>query len=81
MKTAPLAEVKNYLTKYIRLSRKEPVFITKNGRISAVLEHITDDDIEDFLLERNPRFREMLNKTKAGKGGLTLEKYCASRSL
>ncbi len=47
----------------------EPVFVTKNGKITAVIEHVEDKDVEDFLLERSPRFRNMLNKVKRERGG------------
>lgn len=55
--------------------------MTKNGKITAVLEHIEDSEIEDFLLERNPRFRRMLNKVKKEKDGMKLEEYRKSRKI
>lgn len=57
MKVVPRGEVKNHLSKYLTDCEDEPVFVTKNGRITAVIEHIEDSEIEDYLLERNPRFR------------------------
>lgn len=81
MKVAPLGEVKNYLTKFIELSEKEPIFITRNGKISAVLEHITDDEIEDYLLDHNTKFHKMLNKVKSEKGGMRVQDYRKSRNL
>lgn len=81
MKVAPLGEVKNYFTKYVKISEREPIFITKNGKISAVLEHITDDGIEDYLLERSWKFKEMLDSVKKQNGGMTLEEYKKTRNL
>ena len=37
--------------------------------------------MEDFLLERNPRFRRMLEGVKREKGGTTLSAYRKSRSI
>lgn len=81
MKIAPLGEVKNYFTRYIKISEKGPIFITKNGRISAVLEHLTDDNVEDYLLERSEKFRKMLDSVKGQKGGITLAEYKRTRNL
>ena len=81
MKVAPLGEVKNRFTEYIRLSEEEPIFITRNGKISAVLEHITDEDVEDYSLERSKKFRKMLTMIKRQEGGMSLKKYRKSRGI
>ena len=57
------------------------MFITRNGRIAAVLEHLTDADVEDYLLERSPRFRAMLDQARREKGGMSLSEYRKSRSV
>ncbi len=79
MKVAPMADVRNNFAKYLGDSEKEPIFITKNGKITAVLEFMQDSDIEDFLLERNSRFRQMLNRVKNEKGGMSLSAYRKNR--
>jgi len=81
MKVAPMGEVRNNFAKYLAASEEEPVFVTKNGRITAVIEHLEDQDIEDFLLERSPRFRNMLNRIKQEKGGMFLATYRQKRRL
>ena len=81
MKVAPMGEVRNHLGKYLIVCEDEPVFVTKNGKITAVIEHIEDSEIEDFLLERNARFRRMLKKAKGEKGGMSLKKYRKSRGI
>lgn len=81
MKVAPMAEVRNNFAKYIGESGREPVFITKNGKIAAVLEPMEDSDVEDFLLERSARFRKMLGKVKQEKGGVSLSAYRKSRRI
>ena len=81
MKVAPMGDVRNNFARYLLACEAGPVFVTKNGRITAVIEHIEDADIEDFLLERNPRFRRMLESVKREKGGITLSEYRKSRSI
>ena len=81
MKVAPMGDVRNNFAKYLVACKEGPVFVTKNGRITAVIEHIVDADMEDFLLERNPRFRRMLDGVRREKGGMTLSEYRKSRSI
>ncbi len=81
MKVAPMGEVRNHFSKYLDASKKEPIFITRNGKIAAVMEHLEDSDIEDYLLERNPRFREMLDKVKKERGATSLTEYRKSRGI
>jgi hypothetical protein len=81
MTIVPLADVKNNFTRYLEQTKKEPIFITRNGRIAAVLEHLTDSEVEDYLLERSPKFRAMLDKTKHQKGGMSLSEYRKSRGV
>ena len=81
MKIAPMGEVRNNFAKYLEASEEEPVFVTKNGKITAVIEHIEDRDIEDYLLERSRRFRKMLNKVKGEPGSISLAEYRKSRGI
>lgn len=81
MKVAPMGDVRNNFARYLTACEDGPVFVTRNGRIAAVIEHIEDTDIEDFLLERNPRFRRMLDSVKREKGGTSLSAYRKARSI
>ncbi|MFA6109129.1 MAG: type II toxin-antitoxin system Phd/YefM family antitoxin [Candidatus Latescibacterota bacterium] len=81
MKVAPMGEVRNNLAKYLEAAAVEPVFVTRNGRITAVIEHIEDRDIEDYLLERNARFRGMLDAARRERGSTSLSQYRKSRSI
>lgn len=79
MKVASLAEVRNHFSQFLELSRKEPIFVTRNGRIEAVLEHMTDTEMEDYLLERSPKFRKALDSSRKATGGMSLESYRKKR--
>jgi hypothetical protein len=81
MKVAPMGEVRNNFAKYLQLSEEEPVFVTRNGKITAVIEYIEDRDIEDYLLERSLRFRKMLNKVKREPESISLAEYRKSRGV
>jgi prevent-host-death family protein len=81
MKIAAMGRVRNSFAKYLEAAEEEPVFITKNGRITAVIEHIEDRDIEDYLLQKSPRFRKMLSKVKRERSSISLAAYRKSRNI
>ena len=81
MKIAPMGEVRNNFAKYLEAAEEEPVFVTKNGKITAVIEHIEDRNIEDYLLERSSRFRKMLDKVRRERDSISLAEYRKSRRI
>lgn len=81
MKIAPMGEVRNNFAKYLETAEEEPVFVTKNGKITAVIEHIEDRDIENYLLERSLRFRKMLDKVRRERDSMSLAEYRKSRGI
>jgi prevent-host-death family protein len=73
MKTVPLNEVKDDLSKYLRLAEKEEIIITRHGKPAGVLIGFADeDDWLDYRLEHDPRFLERIARARqslrAGKG-------------
>ena len=81
MKIAPMGEVRNNFAKYLEDAEQEPVFVTRNGKITAVIEFIEDRDIEDYLLQNSPRFRKMLAKVKRERSSMSLAAYRKSRNI
>jgi prevent-host-death family protein len=76
MKVVPLNEVKNRLSAYLELSKREDIVVTKNGRAAAVLHGVTDEDLEDYLFESDPRFIariESLRRSYQRQGGTSLQ--------
>ena len=57
MKKVALSEVKDDLSKFLRLAEKEEVLITRHGKPAGVLIGFeSKDDWFDYRLERDPRF-------------------------
>jgi prevent-host-death family protein len=81
MRIAPMGEVRNNFAKFLDAAEQEPVFVTKNGKITAVIEHIQDRDIEDYLLQKSPSFRKMLAKVKRERASISLAEYRKSRGI
>ena len=76
MKVVPLNEVKNRLSAYLELSKREDIVVTKNGRAAAVLHGVTDEDLEDYLFESDPRFIariEALRRNYQREGGTSID--------
>jgi prevent-host-death family protein len=57
MKTVPLSEVKDDLSRYLRLAEAEEIVITRHGKPAGVLIGFgSDDDWFDYRLENDPAF-------------------------
>ena len=57
MKKVALSEVKDDLSRYLRLAEKEEVVITRHGKPAGVLIGFeSEDDWFDYRLENDPRF-------------------------
>ena len=66
MKTVPLSEVKDDLSKYLRLAEKEEVIITRHGKPAGVLIGFgSEDDWFDYRLEHDPAFRHRIESARA----------------
>ena len=57
LRAVPLSEVKDDLSRYIRLAEKGAVVITRHGKPAAVLIGFeSEDDWFEYRLENDPRF-------------------------
>ena len=57
MKKVALSEVKDDLSRFLRLAEKEQVVITRHGKPAGVLIGFrSEDDWFDYRLENDPRF-------------------------
>ena len=73
MKRVPLSEIKDELSKYLRLAENEEIVITKHGKPAGVLVGFaSDDEWFDYKLEHDPRFLQRIARARAslqaGKG-------------
>ncbi len=73
MKKVPLTEIKDELSKYLRLAEREEIVITRHGKPAGILVGLaTEDDWFDYRLENDPRFLKRIAKARvslrAGKG-------------
>ena len=73
MKRVALSEIKDDLSKYLRLAENEEIVITRHGKPAGVLVGFaSEDDWFDYKLENDPRFLPRIARARqsllAGKG-------------
>jgi prevent-host-death family protein len=65
LRRVPLSEVKDDLSKYLRLAEDEEIVITRHGKPAGVLVGFeSEDDWFEYRLERDPRFLERVEKAR-----------------
>ena len=65
MKKVALSEVKDDLSKYLRLAEREQVVITRHGKPAGVLIGFeSEDDWFDYRLENDPRFLQRVDTAR-----------------
>ena len=73
MKKVALSEVKDDLSRFLRLAEKEEVVITRHGKPAGILIGFeSEDDWFDYRLENDPRFLRRVEAARqslrAGRG-------------
>jgi prevent-host-death family protein len=67
MKRVALSEVKDDLSRYLRLAEKEEIVITRHGRPAGVLVGFaSEEDWFDYQLENDPRFLQRIARARQG---------------
>lgn len=67
MKTMTVFEAKNQFSKALRVAAEDVVVVTRRGKPVATIQAITEDDLEDLLLERSENFWKMIERARKGK--------------
>ena len=61
-------EAKNAFPRVLKLSRRDVVIVTNRGKPVAAIEGLKgEEDLEDYLLERSPKFWAMIRRARRGK--------------
>ena len=68
MKKVALTEIKDQLSKYLRIAERDDVVITRHGRPAGVLMGFaSEDDWFEYRLQNDPRF---LNRVESARKNL-----------
>jgi prevent-host-death family protein len=77
MKKVALSEVKDDLSRFLRIAEKEELVITRHGKAAGVLIGFeSEDDWFDYRLENDPRFLHRVDAARTSlraKRGVKLE--------
>ncbi|MGZ7046483.1 MAG: type II toxin-antitoxin system Phd/YefM family antitoxin [Candidatus Aminicenantales bacterium] len=65
MRFAGVKELKQKTMDLLRESEKGDIIITAYGKPAAVLHFVTQEDVEDYLIENDPGFRSKIEKAYA----------------
>ena len=73
MRRAPLSEVKDAFSRFLRLAEKEHIIITRHGKpVGVLIGFKSEDDWFDYRLEHDPRFLNHIasarRSPRSGKG-------------
>jgi hypothetical protein len=74
MRFAGVKELKYKTMDILKESEKEDIIITAYGKPMAVLHHMTEDDLADYLIENDPAFKTRIEEAFAeykAHGGMT----------
>ena len=65
MKIASVADVKAHLSAYLKASEEGPIVITRNGKPTAVLLGVSDEEeLERLIMAHSPRLRAILGAAR-----------------
>jgi prevent-host-death family protein len=73
MRFAGVKELKQQTMDILKASEKEDIIITAYGKPTAVIHHITEEDLADYLIENDPKFKMRIEESFAEytyKGGI-----------
>ena len=66
MKEAPLSQVKDDLSRFLREAEKQEIIITRHGKPAGVLIGFeSEDDWFDYRMETDPRFLRRIEAARA----------------
>ncbi|MBI5479413.1 MAG: type II toxin-antitoxin system prevent-host-death family antitoxin [Deltaproteobacteria bacterium] len=60
-------EARNHFSRTLRAAERDVVVVTRRGKPVAAIQAIDDDDLEDLLLERSPKFWDMIARARQGR--------------
>lgn len=65
MRHAGVKELKQKTMALLKEAEKGDIIITAYGKPAAILHHVTDEDVADYLIENDPEFRTKVEEAYA----------------
>ena len=76
MRFAGVKELKQNTMDLLKQSRKNDIIITAHGKPMAVLHHVSEEDLQDYVIENDPSFRARIEEAFAeyqAQGGVSAD--------
>lgn len=76
MRFAGVKELKHQTMDILKASQKEDIIITAYGKPKAILHHVTEEDLADYLIENDPVFKSRVEESATefiAHGGITAD--------
>ena len=76
MRFAGVKELKQKTMDILKKSEEEDIIITAYGKPMAILHHIKEDDLADYLIENDPAFKTRIEEAYTeykAHGGITVD--------
>ena len=65
MRFTGVKELKHKTMDILKQAEKEDIIVTAYGKPKAILHHITEDDLADYLIENDPAFKQRIEEAYA----------------
>jgi hypothetical protein len=65
MRYAGVKELKQKTMDLLKESEKSDIIITAYGKPAAILHHVNEEDLADYLIENDPEFRSKIEEAYA----------------
>ena len=62
MRFAGMKELKQRTRELLKETKREDIIITAHGRPMAVLHHVDEDTLDDYLFENDPGFQQKIEQ-------------------
>jgi hypothetical protein len=76
MKVVSIETVRGNLERFLKQAQGEDIVVTRNGKATAMIRGIDEEDLKDMQLESDPRFARLIEDRRnqyAREGGIRLE--------
>ena len=65
MRYAGVKELKQKTMELLKDAQKGDIIITAYGKPAAILHHVSEEDVADYLIENDPEFRSKIEEAYA----------------
>lgn len=67
MKNMTVVDARNHFSRTLNEAENDVVIVTRRGKPVATIHAISEEDLEDYLLERSEKFWDMISRARREK--------------